>query len=123
MLLVSRGLTDGGIEWKMVFHREAVPFDIESEPRLSASKDELLSAFTYGREMSGAWHSTVYVLLSRIGEAVRVEGASLDIIVDRLLPQTFTHETLHHAIRRCLVEIGDGCGYEATVHEIDDHPW
>jgi hypothetical protein len=112
-------LRDGGMTWVFHFRQSDVP---RSELEIGAWTQRngfLRLAVTCGRPDWGAgdYRSTTAVHLWRM--------ATLPPTVSwrEVFVHVFTHEPLHHAIGRCLAELGEGGDQEWAITRLGDGRW
>ena len=112
-------MRDGGIDWVFYFRKSAVP-RWELETTAWAEREKFLRiAVTFGsRELdSREYRSTTAVHLWQIGRLPP------KVTWREVLVHVFTHEPLHHAISRCLTEIGESGDQEWVIGRLGDGRW
>jgi hypothetical protein len=112
-------LRDGGMTWVFYFRQSDVPRRELEIGAWTQRNGFLRLAVTYGRPDWGAgdYRSTTAVHLWRM--------ATLPPTVSwrEVFVHVFTHEPLHHAIGRCLAELGEGGDQEWAIARLGDGRW
>ena len=112
-------LRDAGITWVFDFEKSEVP-RLELETIARAERRKFLRlAVTFGSVDRGSreYRSTTAVHLWLIGRLPRT------VTWRKIFVHVFTHEPLHHAIGRCLAEIGGYGDQEWVIAQLGDGRW
>jgi hypothetical protein len=117
--LAVNPLRDGGIRWVFYFRQSEVSrWELETVARAERQKF-LRLAVTFGSIDRGRqeYRSTTAVHLWQIGRLPpKVSWRTIFVHV-------FTHEPLHHAIGRCLAELGETGDQEWVIERLGDGRW
>lgn len=112
-------LSDGGIKWLFYFRESQVPpWELATIDR--AARDHFLRlavTFESVDARSRAYRSTTAVHLWYM------DRLPSDVPWRKVLIHVFTHEPLHHAIGRCLAEIGERGDQEWAIRKLGDGRW
>jgi len=112
-------LRDAGITWVFDFEKSEVP-RLELETIARAERRKFLRlAVTFGSldRASREYRSTTAVHLWLIGRLPRT------VTWRKIFVHVFIHEPLHHAIGRCLAEIGAYGDQEWVIERLGDGRW
>lgn len=112
-------LQDGGISWVFYFRRSEVPPQ-ELAVVTRAKRARLLRlAVTFGAPDPGfrEYRSTTAVHLWQM------DTLPPTVSWREVLIHVFTHEPLHHAIGRCLAELGERGDQEWVLRRLGDARW
>ncbi len=112
-------LHDGGITWVFYFRKSEVPRRELAIVSYAKREKFLRLAVTFGSLDPGLreYRSTTVVHLWQMDTLPRTVSW-LEVFV-----HVFTHEPLHHAIGRCLAEMGEQGDQEWVISRLGDGRW
>ncbi len=112
-------LSDGGITWVFYFRKSEVPSrELEMDAR-AVRADSLRLAVTFGSIVPALeeYRSTTIVHLWQMATL------PAEVTWQQIFVHVFTHEPLHHAIGRCLAELGERGDQEWVIARLGDGRW
>lgn len=112
-------LIDGGITWVFYFRKSDVPRRELAMIDHAEHEKFLRLAVTFGSQnrAAGEYRSTTVVHLWRL------DLLPPEVPWRRVFAHVFSHEPLHHAIGRCLAELGEDGDQEWVIRKLGDGRW